>query len=78
MRWMSGVVNAQLPGFFGRDDVALEDLTWCLENADQAPHLGWSREVYYHLARIYRPARRFRAGQATFCGAVASPISTSR
>jgi hypothetical protein len=34
VRWMSGVVNEQLPGFFRRGDAALEDLTWCLENAD--------------------------------------------
>src|SRR6266446_1668354 len=30
-RWMSGVVRAQLPGFFGERDAALEDLVWCVE-----------------------------------------------
>jgi glyoxylase-like metal-dependent hydrolase (beta-lactamase superfamily II) len=54
VRWMSGVVNVEVPGFFGRKDVALEDLTWCLEHADEAPHAGWLREVYYHLASIYQ------------------------
>src|SRR5439155_11786196 len=54
VRWMSGVVNAELPGFFGRKDAALADLTWCLEHADQAPHAGWLREVYYHLASLDR------------------------
>ena len=36
-RWMSGVVRAQLPGFFGERDTALADLTWCLTHVDQAP-----------------------------------------
>jgi glyoxylase-like metal-dependent hydrolase (beta-lactamase superfamily II) len=51
---MSGLVYAQLPGFFGRTEAALEDLTWCAEHADQAPHAGWLREVYYHLATVYQ------------------------
>jgi glyoxylase-like metal-dependent hydrolase (beta-lactamase superfamily II) len=54
VRWMSGVVGEQLPAFFGRADAAREDLTWCLDHADQAPHAGWSREVYYHLASLAR------------------------
>jgi glyoxylase-like metal-dependent hydrolase (beta-lactamase superfamily II) len=62
VRWMSGVVNAELPGFVGREDAALADLTWCLENADQAPHAGWLREVYYHLASLHR--REGDAGKA--------------
>ena len=38
VRWISGVVRAQLPGFFGQRSSALEDLQWCLEHADTAPH----------------------------------------
>lgn len=45
MRWMSGVVRAQLPGFFGERDAALTDLRWCLSHADKAPHANWLREV---------------------------------
>jgi glyoxylase-like metal-dependent hydrolase (beta-lactamase superfamily II) len=56
VRWMSGVVGAEFPSFFGRADTAREDLTWCLDHADQAPHAGWSREVYYHLATLDRRA----------------------
>lgn len=56
VRWISGVVDEQLPSFFGRHDAALEDLTWCAEHTDRAPHAGWSREVHFHLARLYRSA----------------------
>jgi len=54
MRWMSGVVRAQLPGFFGERDAALADLTWCASHADKAPHPGWLREVRFHLAMVQR------------------------
>ncbi len=54
VRWVSGVVNAQFPGFFSRKDAAQADLNWCVEHADKAPHAGWLREVYYQLAAVYR------------------------
>jgi glyoxylase-like metal-dependent hydrolase (beta-lactamase superfamily II) len=54
VRWISGVVYAQLPGFFNRREAALADLTWCVENVDKAPHAGWLREVYYQLAKLHR------------------------
>jgi glyoxylase-like metal-dependent hydrolase (beta-lactamase superfamily II) len=52
VRWISGVVYAQLPGIFNKREAALADLGWCVENVDKAPHAGWSREVYYQLARL--------------------------
>ena len=64
VRWMSGVVRAQLPSFFGQAAPAHEDLTWCLAHADQAPHAGWSREVYYQLASLDRRAGDPRSAQA--------------
>jgi glyoxylase-like metal-dependent hydrolase (beta-lactamase superfamily II) len=54
VRWISGVVYAQLPGIFNQKKAALADLTWCVENSDKAPHVGWLREVYYRLATLYR------------------------
>jgi glyoxylase-like metal-dependent hydrolase (beta-lactamase superfamily II) len=54
VRWMSGVIYAQLPSRFQQREAAIADLTWCVENADQAPHAGWLREVYYQLASLYR------------------------
>jgi glyoxylase-like metal-dependent hydrolase (beta-lactamase superfamily II) len=54
VRWISGIVYAQLPGIFNQRKAALADLTWCLENADKAPHAGWLREVNYWLATLYQ------------------------
>src|SRR5215510_5709364 len=54
VRWASGVVSARVPSFFGRRDVALEDLEWCLANAGKAPHPGWMREVYIRLGDLHR------------------------
>jgi len=54
VRWMSGVVYAQLPGLFHRQQAAFEDLNWCVANADKAPGPGWLKEVHYQLATLYR------------------------
>jgi glyoxylase-like metal-dependent hydrolase (beta-lactamase superfamily II) len=54
VRWITGVVYAQLPAVFNQRKAALADLTWCVENADKAPHAGWSREVHYRLATLYQ------------------------
>jgi len=52
VNWISGVVRAQLPGFFGEKKAAQEELTWCTENSDKAPHAGWMREAYYYLGKL--------------------------
>jgi glyoxylase-like metal-dependent hydrolase (beta-lactamase superfamily II) len=52
VNWIAGVVHAQLPGFFHQRQMAQEELTWCVANADKAPHVGWLREVYHHLALL--------------------------
>jgi len=54
VRWISGVVRAQLPGFFGQRERALQDLRWCVENADRAPQPGWLPEARYQLAALER------------------------
>jgi len=54
VRWMSGVVRAQLPGFFGQRDRAAQDLRWCLEHAERAPQPGWLAEVRYQLDALER------------------------
>src|SRR5262245_460790 len=54
VRWMAGVVCAQLPSRFHQRKAAVADLTWCLEHAEHAPHAGWLREVYYQLAALNR------------------------
>ena len=52
--WMSGVVRAQLPGFFGERATAEAELRWCVDHADRLPHPGWLREVNIQLARLAR------------------------
>lgn len=63
VRWISGVVYAQLPAFFNQREAAIAELTWCIENADKAPHGGWLREVYYQLASLHRSDGRTEQAQ---------------
>jgi len=52
VNWIAGIVHAQLPGFFHQRKAAQDELAWCVANADKAPHAGWLREVYRHLALL--------------------------
>ena len=52
VNWFAGVVYSQLPAFFHQGKAAQDELTWCVENVDKAPHAGWLREVYYHLGKL--------------------------
>ncbi|HEX7962373.1 MAG TPA: MBL fold metallo-hydrolase [Terriglobales bacterium] len=52
VNWIGGVVRTELPGMFGQRKAAQEELTWCVEHADKAPHPAWLREVYYHLGKL--------------------------
>src|SRR5262245_1126919 len=54
VNWIAGVVRAELPGYFRQRKAALDELSWCLEHADQAPNPAWLREVYYHLGELAR------------------------
>src|SRR4030095_3598689 len=54
VRWVSGVVSAQLPGIFRQKATALEDLNWCVAHAGQAPAPEFLNEVYLRLANLYR------------------------
>src|SRR5262249_47476091 len=54
VNWIAGIVHTELPGFFGQRKAAREELTWCVENIDKAPHAEWLREVYFHLAKLSR------------------------
>jgi glyoxylase-like metal-dependent hydrolase (beta-lactamase superfamily II) len=49
VNWIAGIVHTKLPGYFHQRKAAQEELGWCLEHADKAPHPGWLREVYHHL-----------------------------
>src|SRR5262250_3334297 len=52
VNWIAGVVHTKLPGYFHQRKAAQEELAWCLEHADKAPHPAWLREVYYHLGKL--------------------------
>ena len=52
VNWISGVVRAQLPGFFHQRQAAQEDLKWCSANISKAPNVGWLREVDFHLGKL--------------------------
>lgn len=52
VNWIAGVVHAELPGFFRQSQAAEAELAWCLDHADRAPHIGWLREVDYHLGKL--------------------------
>src|SRR6266852_2992400 len=52
VNWIAGVVRAQLPKRFHQRKAAEEELEWCVENVEKAPHAAWLREVYYQLAKL--------------------------
>jgi glyoxylase-like metal-dependent hydrolase (beta-lactamase superfamily II) len=52
VNWFAGIVHAELPSIFHQRKAAQDELAWCVENADKAPHAGWLREVYYHLGKL--------------------------
>ncbi len=52
VNWIAGVVYTELPSYFHQRKAAQEELIWCVEHADKAPHAGWLREVYYHLGKL--------------------------
>jgi glyoxylase-like metal-dependent hydrolase (beta-lactamase superfamily II) len=52
VNWIAGIVHTELPGFFHEQKAAHEELTWCAEHADKAPHSAWLREVYFHLGKL--------------------------
>jgi glyoxylase-like metal-dependent hydrolase (beta-lactamase superfamily II) len=52
VNWIAGVVHTQLPSYFHKRKAAQEELSWCIEHADRAPHPAWLREVYYHLGKL--------------------------
>src|SRR5262245_27871857 len=52
VNWIAGVVHAKLPSYFHQRKAAQDELAWCLEHPDKAPHAAWLREVYYHLGKL--------------------------
>ena len=65
VRWMSGLVYAQIPNeVFKKHATAIEHLQWCEKNIDKAPHPGWLREVYFYLGFIHFKQEKDEEAQA--------------
>jgi glyoxylase-like metal-dependent hydrolase (beta-lactamase superfamily II) len=56
VNWTAGVVHAQLPNRFHQRKAAEEELQWCIDHVDKAPHVAWLREVHFQLAKLARAA----------------------
>jgi len=52
VNWIAGVVHTEFPGYFHQRQAAYEELVWCVEHPDKAPHSAWLREVYFHLGKL--------------------------
>src|SRR6266516_5017520 len=52
VNWIAGTVRAQLPNRFHQRKAAQDELQWCVENVEKAPHAAWLREVHYQLAKL--------------------------
>jgi glyoxylase-like metal-dependent hydrolase (beta-lactamase superfamily II) len=52
VNWTAGTVYAQLPDRFHQRKAALDELQWCIDNVEKAPHVAWLREVYFQLAKL--------------------------
>ncbi len=53
VRWSSGLIYAQVPWFFGKQDSALQELNWLVEHPETEPEPGFYREAYHYLAQIH-------------------------
>ncbi len=54
VHWAAGIIYTQVPGFFGKQDDALRELTWLVERPETEPLPGFYREVYRHLAILHQ------------------------
>jgi pimeloyl-ACP methyl ester carboxylesterase/glyoxylase-like metal-dependent hydrolase (beta-lactamase superfamily II) len=52
VNWIAGIVHTELPGYFHQRTTAKEELAWCVDHLDKAPHPAWLREVYFHLGKL--------------------------
>ncbi|MCZ6781560.1 MAG: MBL fold metallo-hydrolase [Nitrospirae bacterium] len=53
VHWSSGLIYAQVPGFFGKRDAALSELLWLVERPELEPNPGFYRDVYRFLSKLY-------------------------
>ena len=53
VHWASGLIYAQVPGFFGKRDAAYAHLQWLVEHPELEPTPGFYREAYRYLGELY-------------------------
>lgn len=51
--WASGVIYAQVPAIFGKQDDAIKALTWLTKNPKTEPTPGFYREAYRYLGELH-------------------------
>src|SRR5262245_34836648 len=52
VNWIAGMVHAQLPSRFHQQQAARQELQWCIDHVEKAPHAAWLREGYLQLAKL--------------------------
>src|SRR5262245_31481068 len=52
VNWIAGMVHAQLPSRFHQKQAARQELQWCIDHVEKAPHAAWLREGYLQLAKL--------------------------
>ncbi len=53
VRWAAGLIYAQVPWFFGKQDEAIAELTWLAQHPESEPIPGFYREVYHYLGKLH-------------------------
>jgi glyoxylase-like metal-dependent hydrolase (beta-lactamase superfamily II) len=51
--WAAGIIYTQVPGYFGKTDAAIRELSWLANRPETEPLPGFYREVYRHLAQLH-------------------------
>ena len=53
VHWSAGLIYAQVPWFFGKQDQALTELLWLVRHPELEPTSGFYREAYRYLSKLY-------------------------
>jgi glyoxylase-like metal-dependent hydrolase (beta-lactamase superfamily II) len=51
--WAAGIIYTQVPGYFGKSDQAIAELSWLVNHPETEPLPGFYREAYRHLAQLH-------------------------
>lgn len=76
-RFAAALVYAQLPSMFGKEEQALADFEWLVENRDKAFQPGQMRLIYQAFARVLRDGGRENEAQEILADAGLEPDQSS-